>query len=86
MEQNFDKLYWDQKTCPKHDCHKETCQCGLKFVSLMANLGDDSEGSSIAPKKGMYCNAIVRYESNGAIYIYSTEGIPVKVKEGENGA
>ena len=85
MEQNYDKEYWKQP-CPNVQCKKKkTCkdECGLKFVSIPAVLGDDSEGSVSFPKNGLYCNAIVRYEANGAIYIFSNEGVPVKIKEGQ---
>lgn len=81
MEINYDPKYWKQP-CPKVDCRKDKCKCGLKFVDIPAVLGDDSEGSDVAPKNGAYCNAIVKYEANGAVYIYSAEGIPVNVKEG----
>ena len=83
MMENYDKTYWGQKPCSKVDCRKKACKCGLKFISIPASLGDDSENSNIAPKNGTYCNAIVRYEANGAVYIYSAEGVPVNVKEGE---
>lgn len=74
----------NKKECPKVDCHKKTCKCGLTAVFLPTSLGDDSSTSEIAPKNGNYCNAIVTYQSNGAVYIYSKEGIPVKVKDGSN--
>lgn len=83
MEQNFDSEYWKQKPCPKYDCRKNSCKCGLRYVNIPAGLGDDSSSSDVAPKVGDYCNSIVKYEANGAVYIYSTEGIPVNVKEGE---
>lgn len=68
--------------CPKFDCrNKLKCQCGLRFYSIPSALGDDSNGSEVEPKNGNYCNAIVRYEANGAVYIYSAEGIPVNIKE-----
>lgn len=51
----------------------------MKFVSIPAVLGDDSDNSDVAPKNGAYCNAIVRYEANGNTYIYSKEGVPVLV-------
>lgn len=71
--------HWKQKPCPKYDCRKESCKCGLKKVIIPAALGDDSEGSSVAPKNGAYCNAIVIYEVNDHVYIYSTEGIPTLI-------
>lgn len=47
-------------------------------------MGDDSKGSPVAPKNGDYCNALVKYESNGHIYIYTSDGIPVLVENGES--
>lgn len=82
MEIDMDKSHWYSNKCPKYDCRKESCKCGLKYIDIPTQLGDDSEGSPVAPKNGAYCNAIVKYEANGAVYIYSTEGVPVKIKEG----
>ena len=86
MEIDMNKEHWSNGPCPKYDCRKNSCKCGLKYVNIPAILGDDSEDSDVAPKVGEYCNAIVEYEANGAVYIYSTEGIPVNIKEGRNGA
>ena len=83
MEVNYDPNCW-KKPCPKVNCKKDKCKCGLSFVSLSAVLGDDSAESPVAPKNGNYCNTIVKYEANGAVYIYSVEGIPVNIKEGAN--
>ena len=83
MEIDFSKEHWNNGPCPKLNCRKNACKCGLRYVNIAAVLGDDSKDSGVAPKNGEYCNAIVKYEANGAIYIYSTEGIPVKIKEGE---
>lgn len=83
MEQNFSKEFWGGSSCPPIQCKKSSCRCGLRFVSLPGALGDDSLESDIRPKNGEYCNAIVKYEANGAVYIYSKEGIPVLVKEGD---
>lgn len=79
MEQDFNKKHWSNP-CPKYNCRKEACKCGLKFVSIPAVLGDDSSESDVAPKNGLYCNTIVRYEANGHVYVYSKEGIPVLVE------
>lgn len=78
----MNKEHWEQEACPKYDCRKENCKCGMKRVFLATALGDDSEDSPIAPKNGAYCNAIVVYEANGHVYIYSTEGIPTLVESG----
>ena len=73
--QNYDENCW-KKPCPKVDCRAKKHCCGLQYVNIPASLGDDSKTSSVAPKVGNYCNAIVNYEINGHLYIYSTEGIP----------
>lgn len=49
---------------------------------MPAALGDDSVGSEVAPKNGAYCNAVVKYEANGHVYVYTSEGIPTLVTEG----
>lgn len=77
--EDYDKSHWGQKPCPKVDCRENSCKCGLKKVFLAAALGDDSKESPIAPKNGAYCNAIVVYEANEHVYIYSTEGIPTLI-------
>lgn len=85
MEIDYNEQHWEQKSCPKYDCRKDSCnkcKCGLRFVDIPANLGDDSAGSSVAPKNGAYCNAIVKYEANGHVYIYSSEGVPVMTEPG----
>lgn len=63
--------------CPKYDCRKNSCKCGLKYVNIPIGLAEE-----FTPTKGAYCNAIVSYEDTGAVYIYSKEGIPVLVREG----
>lgn len=79
MMENYDKEFWENKKCPKYDCKKESCKCGLKKVYIPTTLGDDSKDSSVAPKNGAYCNAIVVYEANDHVYVYSTEGIPTLI-------
>lgn len=79
MEIDMDKRHWEHGPCPKHDCRKDSCKCGLRLISFPAALGDDSKGSPVAPKNGDYCNALVKYESNGHMYVYSTEGVPERL-------
>lgn len=81
MEQDFNKKHWSNP-CPKYDCRNNACKCGLKYVSMPATLGDDSAGSEVAPKNGAYCNTVVKYEANGHVYVYTSEGIPTLVTEG----
>lgn len=78
MEQDFNMKHWTNP-CPKYDCRKNNCKCGLRYVNIPAVLGDDSDNSDVAPKNGLYCNTIVRYEANGAVYLYSKEGIPILI-------
>lgn len=75
----MDKSHWYSNKCPQYDCRKKSCskcKCGLNYVNIPITMGDNSEGSAVAPKNGAYCNAIVKYEANGAVYIYSAEGVP----------
>lgn len=76
MEQDFNIKHW-AKTCPKYDCRKDNCKCGMSYVNIPAVLGSDAGSSPVAPKNGAYCNAIVKYEANGNVYAYSKDGIPV---------
>lgn len=72
----YDEKYW-ASPCPKIQCRKKECCCGLSYVAVPTALT-----AELAPEKGRYSNAIVQYEETGAVYIYSAEGIPVLVKEG----
>ena len=78
MEQDFDIKHWTNP-CPKYDCRKNKCVCGLEMVSIPAPLGDDSEDSKVAPHNGAYCNSLVIYEANEHVYIYTKEGIPTLI-------
>lgn len=73
----YEKEYW-KEPCPKVDCRKKPCCCGLNYVLVPAALTTE-----MAPEKGRYSNAIVEYEETGEVYIYSVEGVPVKVKEAD---
>lgn len=74
---DYDECHWKTE-CPKVKCKEDPCKCGLKYVHVPAALE-----STTPPEKGRYSNAIVEYEASGRVYIYSTEGIPVLVKEGD---
>lgn len=68
-----------KQPCPKVDCHKKgKCCCGLKYIEVPSALS-----SEMTPKNGDYNNAIVKFEATGEVWIYSAEGVPVKIKEGE---
>ena len=66
---------WKQP-CPKVNCRKKQCECGLEFVAIPAALA-----SEMTPKNGAFANAIVRYEDTGEIWIYDKNGVPVQIKE-----
>ena len=78
-------MEFDYKNPPKDKCPNVLCGqkkdgcCGITKVVFAAVLGDDSEGSQVAPFNGAYCNKIVEYEANGAIYFYSSDGIYTKL-------
>ena len=76
MELNYDQNYWKQP-CPKVECHRKECECGLTYVPIPAALE-----ATTPPTNGAYKNAVVKYEGSGAVYLYTTEGIPVLIKEG----
>lgn len=85
MELDYTEQHYGGKKCPKVDCKKDTCKCGLERVFLSAALGDDKKGSPVAPKNGDYCNAIVVYEANNHIYLYSKDGVPTLIElEGDS--
>lgn len=67
--------------CGSIDCNrgKKDCCSMLKKMIIPAVLGDDSEGSDVAPCNGAYRNMIVEYEANGTVYIYSSDGIYTKL-------
>lgn len=60
--------------CPK-DCHKPNPLI-FRRVIIPAALGDDKENP---PQNGAYCNALVIYEANNAMYLYSSDGVPTKI-------
>lgn len=77
--------------CPKPRCcdpcgFDSCCSFGMKKTVIPAVLGDDSEGSDYAPYNGMYCNMLVEYEANGAVYVYTSDGIYTRIKDGRKEA
>lgn len=50
-------------------------QITLRTTVLPANLGPDTEGAPYAPRLGAHYNAVVKYQANGAVYIYDSNGI-----------
>lgn len=71
--------------CPNIDCHNNKDCCPFRKIVIPAVMGGDSEGEDYAPENGAYRNALVEYESNGHIYMYSSDGIPTRLT-GESGA
>lgn len=76
-----------EKKCPKVNCRRDDC-CGCPFrkVVIPAVTGDDKTGQVI-PENGLFTNALVEYEANGALYIYSSDGIftDITPKQGKPG-
>lgn len=59
---------------------KKKC-CGIGFHSIPAALGDDT--GEFKPENGAYHNMLVKYEENGAIYLYTNDGVPIKISGAE---
>lgn len=80
MEQDYNLKKWS-KGCPNTGVNCRRSSCGIEYVFIPAALGDDQEGSPVAPKNGSYNNAIVYYEATGNVYLYSSEGVPTRVEQ-----
>ena len=64
--------------CPRVDCGDKCSDVPFRKVNIPASMGDDTTGEYI-PENGLYKNALVEYEANGALYIYSSDGIFTKL-------
>lgn len=72
----------EKKECPKVNCRRKCNDCCMfKKVFIPAVFGDDKTGTYI-PENGAYTNALVEYEANSAVYIYSSDGIFTKLNDG----
>lgn len=80
MEQDYNLKKWS-KGCPNTGVNCRRSSCGIEYVFIPAALGDDQEGSPVAPKNGSYNNAIVYYEATGNVYLYSSDGVPTRVEK-----
>lgn len=67
-----------KNSCPAADCGDKCSDVPFRKVSIPAAMGDDTDGE-YAPENGLYKNALVEYEANGALYIYSSDGIFTKL-------
>lgn len=80
MEQDYNLKKWS-KGCPNTGVNCRRSSCGIEYVFIPAALGDDQEGSPVAPKNGSYNNAVVYYEATGNVYLYSSDGVPTRVEK-----
>lgn len=64
--------------CPRVDCGDKCSDVPFRKVNIPASMGDDTTGE-YTPENGLYKNALVEYEANGALYIYSSDGIFTKL-------
>lgn len=64
--------------CPRVDCGDKCSDVPFRKVNIPSSMGDDITGEYI-PENGLYKNALVEYEANGALYIYSSDGIFTKL-------
>lgn len=71
--------------CECQQKHKRPrCGCGVRIasVTIPAGLGTSDPGQPNAPENGAYKNAVVRYQADGKVFFYTSEGIPVKLSDG----
>lgn len=66
---------------------KVCCPKGVEidYVEIPASLGTSAPGQPNAPENGAYKNAVVKYAADGAVFIYTSEGIPVRLGSGGGG-
>lgn len=70
--------------CPNIDCHNNKDCCPFRKIVIPSVMGGDSEGEDYAPENGAYRNALVEYEANGDLYLYSSDGIYTKLSLAAN--
>lgn len=74
---------------PKCACGKDGCSSGaavviknateyvnFRKVEIPASAGDET---TLPPKPGAFCNALVEYKATGAVFMYSSDGIPTRI-------
>lgn len=65
--------------CPRNRC-EEPFVC-FRTQTIPSSMGTSAEGQPYAPKNGMYHNMLVRYEADGAVFIYDSAGVYTNLKE-----
>lgn len=73
--------------CPK-DCntpkvleiHNHECPVLFHRVMVPAAMGDDETNP---PRNGQYRNVLLQYEANKHIYMFSSDGIPTYISDGD---
>lgn len=73
--------------CPK-DCntpkvleiHNHECPVLFHRVMVPAAMGDDETNP---PRNGQYRNVLLVYEANGHVYLFSSDGIPTYISDGD---
>lgn len=74
---------------PKCACGKDGCSSGaavviknateyvnFRKVEIPASAGDET---TLPPKPGAFCNALVEYKATGAVYMYSSDKMPTRI-------
>lgn len=65
----------EEPKCPTLDCSPK--EILFRKVIIPAEMGDDTGDHK--PENGAYMNALVVYEANNHIYIYSSDGVPTRI-------
>lgn len=72
------------ESTPKCFCPKRRCKEPMVFFRtqiIPASMGTSAEGQPFAPENGRYYNMLVRYEADGAVFLYDSAGVYTNLKE-----
>ena len=64
------------------EIHNHECPVLFHRVVVPAAIGDDETNP---PRNGQYRNVLLVYEANGHVYLFSSDGIPTFISDGEQG-
>ena len=62
------------------EIHNNECPVLFHKVLVPAAMGDDIDNP---PKNGQYRNVLLQYEANKHIYMFSSDGIPTYISDGD---
>lgn len=69
-----------QPDCPPVNCKKKLNDCCVSFRKFVIPAMFSDEEGDYKTVNGLFYDTIVEYEQNGHIYLYSSDGIPTRLK------